>query len=68
LKSSNIQSYDELPLFLNAEQLSSVLGISRLAAYELMADKSFPSLRIGKRLLVQKEQFISWVHAHSGKE
>ena len=68
MKSSHIQSYDELPLFLNAEQLSSVLGISRSAAYELMADKSFPSLRIGKRLLVQKEQFIFWVHAHSGKE
>ena len=67
MKSSHIQSYDELPLFLNAEQLSSVLGISRSAAYELMAQRSFPSLRVGKRLLVQKEKFISWAHAHSGK-
>jgi excisionase family DNA binding protein len=57
---SVIKNYDDLPLFLNAEQIAEVLGISRASAYSLMNSKSFPSLQVGKRLLVSKTNFRHW--------
>ena len=51
---SIVKSYEELPLFLNAKKLSEVLGGSISSAYELMNEKDFPSIRIGKRLFRKK--------------
>ena len=63
MKESIFKSYDELPLFLNAEVVGKVLGVSISSAYELMHEKDFPSVRIGNRLIVSKEKFIEWVNA-----
>ena len=60
MKISTYHSYDELPLFLNAELLAKVLGVSISSAYELMHEKDFPALRIGNRIVVPKEAFIRW--------
>ncbi|MDD6484374.1 MAG: DNA-binding protein, partial [Clostridiales bacterium] len=35
MKQSNYKSYDELPLFLNAEMVAKLLGISISSSYEL---------------------------------
>lgn len=61
MKESNYKTYDELPLFLNAETVANVLGIAMSSTYELMKEKDFPALRIGNRLIVPKEKFITWV-------
>lgn len=66
LNTSSIQNYDELPLFLNAQLLSRVLGISSASAYELLHEDGFPTLRIGNRLVVPKEQFRAWVDKQVG--
>jgi hypothetical protein len=44
-------------LFLNAKNLSKVLGLSESSVYELMHEKDFPSLCIGSRFVVPKEHF-----------
>ena len=61
MKESNYKTYDELPLFLNAETVANVLGIAMSSTYELMKEKDFPALRVGNRLIVPKEKFITWV-------
>lgn len=61
MKQSIFKSYDELPLFLNAETVAKVLGVATSTAYELMHEKDFPALKIGNRLLVPKEKFQAWV-------
>ena len=61
MKVSEYKSYDELPLFLNAATVASVLGVSPSSGYELMHESGFPSLRIGNRIVVPKENFIKWV-------
>ena len=61
MKISTYHSYDELPLFLNAELVEKVLGVSISSAYELMHEASFPALRVGSRIVVPKEKFIEWV-------
>ena len=64
----NKTSYEQLPIMLNADAVSQTLGISRAGAYELMHTKGFPTLRIGKRMMVSKEQFINWVEMKSGEK
>lgn len=66
MKKSNYKSYDELSLFLNAEMVAAVLGVSPSSAYELMRKPGFPVLRVGSRMVVPKEQFIQWVESHAG--
>lgn len=65
MKESVYRSYDALPLFLNSNTVSTVLGVSSSSTYELMHTEGFPTLRIGSRMVVPKEQFIQWVSAHT---
>ncbi len=58
-------SLDQLPITLNAEQLAQVLGISRGNAYNLMHAKGFPTLKIGKRMVVQKDKLIQWMESQT---
>ena len=66
MKESVYKSYDELPLFLNAETVAKLLGISPSSAYELMHEKGFPVLKIGNRMVVPKEKFRAWVEQNVG--
>ena len=66
MKESVYKSYDELPLFLNAEMVAKVLGVSPSTGYELMHKKDFPILKIGNRIVGPKEKFITWVEQNTG--
>lgn len=66
MKESVYKSYNDLPLFLNAETIAKLLGISISSSYELMHEKDFPSLKIGSRLLVPKEKFSEWIDKKTG--
>ena len=65
MKQSQCTSYEDIPLFLNAHLLSEVLGVSISTAYEVMHEPNFPTLRVGSRMVVPKEQFIRWVTEHT---
>lgn len=63
------RSFEELPAMLTAEELAGALGISRAGAYALIHSKGFPTLRIGKRLMVPKEKLSAWIDRNtSGTE
>ena len=66
MKMSVCKSYDDLPLFLNANLLAKVLGVSISTAYEVMHEPGFPVLRVGSRMVVSKERFIQWAEERSG--
>ena len=65
MKYSEFTSYDELPLLLNVKQVARLLGISDSGAYELIQEDDFPSLRIGKRIVVPKEELRKWISDHT---
>lgn len=46
---------------LSVPEMASVLGISCAGAYELVKQQGFPSLTIGSRIVIPKEQFIAWI-------
>ena len=66
MKHSSIQSYADLPLFLNAKLVAQTLGVSISTAYEVMHEPGFPTLRVGSRMVVPKEKFIQWAGEQSG--
>ena len=65
MKISSYKRYDELPLFLNAELVAKVLGVSPSSGYELMHEPDFPVLKVGNRMVVPKEKFIEWVEQNT---
>jgi excisionase family DNA binding protein len=63
-----IISYEQLPLTLKADQVAAVLGISRANAYTLLRREDFPTLRIGKRMLVPRDRFVQWIEENTQKQ
>lgn len=63
-----IISYEQLLLTLKADQVAAVLGISRANAYTLLRREDFPTLRIGKRMLVPRDRFIQWIAENTQKQ
>ena len=50
---------------LNANQLAGVLNISLTNAYCLLRSENFPTLRIGRRLLVSRDNLLNWMNENS---
>ena len=67
MKESKYKSYEDLPLMLNVQMIADVLGISRSKAYELVSSDGFPSLKLGNRIIVPREQFMEWVREQTGR-
>jgi len=65
MKISEYKNYDDLPLFLNADMVAKVLGISAASSYELMHEKDFPVLKVGSRMVIPKVKFIAWVEQNT---
>ncbi len=45
-------------LTLTVEEAAGLLGISRNLAYELVARKELPSVRLGRRLVVPRQALV----------
>lgn len=58
-------TYDQLPLMLNAEDVQAVMNISRAGAYQLMHRADFPTIVIGKRMVVPRDKFLEWVEENT---
>ncbi len=63
---ANRRDFDELPAMLTAAELAGALGISKAGAYTLIHSKGFPTLRIGKRLMVPKDKLAAWIDRNTG--
>ena len=59
------QIFDDLPDIIDAAQIASALRISRTGAYNLLSSDDFPTLHIGRRKLVMKNDLITWLKSHT---
>ena len=59
------QIFDDLPDIIDATQIASALRISRAGAYNLLSSEDFPTLHIGRRKLVMKNDLITWLKSHT---
>ena len=51
---------------LNAEDISKVLNISIGNAYNLLHREDFPTIHIGKRMIVPRDRFFEWMDQQIG--
>ena len=65
-KEQELTDFSKLPMTLTAEQIASILSISRTAAYKLMHTKGFPTIKFGYRMVVHRDRFLNWIDVHMG--
>jgi excisionase family DNA binding protein len=51
----------ELPLLISIERAGRELGIGRTLVYELLAAQRLPSVKIGRRRFVRREELLRFV-------
>ena len=62
-ESTKYVTYDEIPLFLDANDVVRILGISKANVYYMFKADGFPTICIGKRKLVRREKLFSWIES-----
>ena len=65
---SNRISEAELPDIMSPRDVARFLGVHQQAGYELVHQKGFPVVRIGKKYLVRKEALFRWLEAQEQKD
>ena len=55
------EPFENMPDVMDAKQIAEVLHLSKAGAYNLLSNPSFPTLRIGGRKLVLKQELIAWL-------
>jgi predicted DNA-binding transcriptional regulator AlpA len=51
----------ELPMTLAGDDVAAALNISRAGAYNLMKSEGFPRIRVGKRIMTPRKDFLLWM-------
>ena len=55
------EPFETMPDVMDVKQIAQALHLSRAGAYNLMNNPSFPTLLIGGRKLVMKQDLIIWL-------
>ncbi|NCB75026.1 MAG: DNA-binding protein [Clostridia bacterium] len=61
MKKSKYKSFNELPLMLNVQDVSDVLGIGLAHTYEVVRRKDFPSITLGSRIIIPRDKLMEWL-------
>ena len=62
------EPFANLPDVLNAKQLAEALHLSKAGAYNLLNADDFPTLEIGGRKLVIKQDLLLWLKKHTNSQ
>ena len=54
-------------LCMTVDELGQQLGVSRPVAYELAHRDGFPSIKLGRRLLIPRAALEQWLQDNAGK-
>ena len=46
---------------MTVKELMAFLGIGRVTAYKLVNENGFPSIRIGRKVLIDREGLQAWI-------
>ena len=68
MKKSKYKSYDELPLMLNVQDVSDVLGIGLAHAYEVVRRRDFPSITLGSRIVIPRDKLMEWLERQTAEK
>ena len=63
MSADRITDYDQIPLYLDVNELVKTLGIPRSSAYKLLNSEGFPMSIIAGKKMVRKERLLEWLLA-----
>ena len=55
-------------LVYSIQEAADLLGISRSYAYELVRNGTIPALVLGRKRVIPKEKFITWVNENTNEK
>ena len=55
------------PVLYNVDDIQRIFKIGRSKAYQLLSSSGFPSIKLNKKLLVEKSKLEDWIAKNSGK-
>ena len=61
------EPFEAMPDVMDAKQLAEALQISKVGAYNLLSSPDFPTLRIGGRKLVMKNELVEWLKSRTNR-
>ena len=59
------EPFENMPDVMDVKQIAEVLHLSKAGAYNLLSNPNFPTLRIGGRKLVLKQELIAWLKSQT---
>lgn len=59
------EPFENMPDVMDARQIAEALHLSKAGAYNLLSNPGFPTLRIGGRKLVLKQDLIAWLKSQT---
>lgn len=59
---------EDLPLFLRVSEMARVMQIGKNQAYDLAHRPDFPAVRVGHRIVVQRDQLFAWFDRHANEQ
>lgn len=62
------EPFEAMPDVMDAKQLAEALQISKAGAYNLLSSPDFPTLRIGGRKLVMKNELVEWLKSRTNRK
>ncbi|NLA83022.1 MAG: helix-turn-helix domain-containing protein [Clostridiales bacterium] len=61
-KNTKYKSLDDLPAIFKVKDLAEIMGVNQTKAYEIAKRQDFhASIKIGRRIMIIKEQFQEWL-------
>lgn len=62
------EPFETMPDVMDAKQLAEALQIVKAGAYNLLNEPDFPTLRIGGRKLVMKNDLVDWLQSRTNRK
>jgi len=59
---------NENEVYISVMDASKILGLSKNSMYSLARQPGFPSVRIGKKIIIGRSALDEWMKDHQGKE
>jgi excisionase family DNA binding protein len=60
-----MQTKEQYPIVMTAKHVSEILGCSLRVAYEVMEQKGFPLIRVGRHKKVNRDAFFRWMESQA---
>jgi len=67
MENLNKKSLKEYPITLKMPDVAEIMRINKNKAYELARKEDFPAIFMGKRIVVPKEAFETWLQGEANK-